>query len=89
MRYYLEIRSQHAKRGRSGFSGPDTYVAVQCVPEGVTPLKYLNWRVGEKRGITIRYFGEGYKAYQGSRSSLGQAIQRAKDYIKEMEEMNQ
>ena len=36
--YHLEIRSQHSVgKNANGFGGPDTYVAVQCVPAGVEP----------------------------------------------------
>jgi hypothetical protein len=34
MKYYLETRAQKVKTGKSGFGGPNTYVCVQCVPDG-------------------------------------------------------
>lgn len=57
---YVEIRGQHS-RGSSAnqFGGPDTYVAVQIVPEGQEPLTVLNRYHAAKRGIEIKYFGEG------------------------------
>lgn len=71
---YLEIRSQGAK-GTFPKSGPDTYVAVQVVPEGIEPLRYLNHRVAAKRGIEIIRIGEGYSSRQKTtRSALGSAI---------------
>ena len=75
---YLEIRSQHAV-GTWPKQGPDTYVAVQIVPEGITPLKVLNNKVAEKRGIEIVYCGEGYKENcKTQKSMLGAAIIKAK-----------
>lgn len=80
--YYLCIRSQHSRGSTANrFGGPDTYVAVQIVPEGVTPLQSLQEQAAKKRGITIKYFGEGYSKYTGPRSSLGQAIEAAKAWI--------
>jgi hypothetical protein len=72
---YVEVRSQSPKGSSSGgFSGPDTYVAVQVVPEGVTPLTTLNRNVASKRGIKIIYCGEGYSNRQATpRSMLRQA----------------
>jgi hypothetical protein len=76
---YIEIRSQHS-RGSSAnmFGGPDTYVAVQVVPEGVDRLRCLNSTVAANRGIKIIYCGEGYrKNCMTSRSMLGRAIDKA------------
>lgn len=78
----VEIRSQHAK-GSGVRQGPDTYVAVQLVPAGVAPLKVLNRRAAEKRGIEIRYFGEGYGEHSGPRSMLGRAVAAAEEYRSE------
>jgi len=51
---YIEVRSQHS-RGSSAhqFGGPDTYVAVQMVPEGVEPMSALIQSAADKRGIII------------------------------------
>lgn len=66
--------------------GPDTYVAVQIVPEGVTPLYNLNSHIAEKRGIEIIYCGEGYSDRQKtSRSSLNQARERAAEIARKYE----
>lgn len=77
MKAYIEERSQHA-RGTWPHSGPDTYVAVQIVPDGVEPLQYLNRRAAERRGIEIIYCGEGYRNRCGSgRSRLDRARMKA------------
>lgn len=86
MRYFIETRSQPPKTGRSGWSGPDTYVAVQCVPEGTEPLRVLRQDTARKRGIHIKYFGEGYKRHHGPRSALGRALQAAQEWIEEQGE---
>lgn len=81
-RYYLEMRSQHSVGSGSGkFGGPDTYVAVQVVPQGAEPLKALNPVSAERRGIRIERFGEGYRGHSGPRSALGQAVKAAQDWI--------
>ena len=75
---YVEVRSQHSiGSSGGGFGGPDTYVAVQIVPEGQEPLKALNRKVAAMRGIKIVYCGEGYQKDRGPRSMLGRAIARA------------
>jgi len=52
---------------------------VQVVPEGVEKLKYLNYRVAEKRGIELIRVGEGYRDRQKTtRSALGAAIAEAR-----------
>lgn len=73
---HVETRSQPAK-GTWPKQGPDTYVAVQYVPVGIEPLKVLNRAVAAKRGIEIRYIGEGYRNRIGQTSMLGRAIQEA------------
>ena len=74
---YLEVRVQHAKSGR----GPDRYVAVQIVPDGVERLKVLNRKSAEKRGIEIVWFGEGYRTRTGPTSMLGKAMKEAREYV--------
>lgn len=86
MTYRLETRLQHAKRGRSGFRGPDTSVMVQEIPDGIEPLTVLDPRVAKKRGSVLRYFGEGYRKHDGPKSALGKAITAAQDYIRQKEE---
>lgn len=78
---YLEVRTQHAKR-RGMFHGPDTYVAVQIVPQGAERLRSLNSCAAVKREIEILYFGEGYGEHSGPRSKLGRAIAVAGEYVK-------
>lgn len=75
---YVELRSQKSVgSGFRRFGGPDRYVAVQIVPEGVAPLRVLNHRAAARRGIRIVWCGEGYAEHDGPRSSLGQALDRA------------
>ena len=81
-RAYLEIRSQKT-RGTWPRQGPDKYIAVQLVPEGVEPLKTLNENVAEKRGITILHFGAGYYNRTGPQSSYGKALAAAKAFVAE------
>lgn len=82
---HVEIRSQHS-RGSSAnrFGGPDTYVSVQCVPDGVCPLTYLNRKVAKKRNIILIYCGEGYRKNDGPKSMLGQAIAKAEKVAAEI-----
>lgn len=84
---YVEIRSQHAV-GTWPRQGPDTYVAVQIVPEGVDPLIYLNKKVAANRGIEIEYFGEGYRSHRGPNSALGEAIRTAEERAAEINAPN-
>jgi len=77
---YVEIRGQHSRGSSSNrFGGPDTYVAVQIVPDGVKRLTVLNRRLAERQGIEIIIVGEGYHEHQGPRSSLGRAIAKAEE----------
>ena len=68
---YVEERSQHS-RGSSGgrFGGPDTYIAVQVVPDGVERLTCLNHSVATRRGIEIIYCGDGYSRRQKTARSM-------------------
>lgn len=86
---YVEIRSQHSVGGANGFGGPDTYVAVQIVPDNCArgPLVCLSREVARKHKIGIKYFGEGYSKNRGSRSALGQAISAANDFATEFNEV--
>ena len=77
MKAIVEIRSQKS-RGTFPRCGPDRYVAVQVVPDGVQPLTVLRSDVAKKRGIEIIHCGEGYRQHTGPRSSLGMAIAEAK-----------
>jgi hypothetical protein len=76
MKAIVEIRSRKAS-GKWPKLGPDRYVAVQLVPDGVEPLAALRRDVAKKRGIEIVYCGEGYRQHTGPRSSLGIAIAEA------------
>ena len=55
---HVEVRSQKAA-GKWPKIGPDKYVAVQLVPQGVEPLTQLRQDTAKKRGIEIVRFGEG------------------------------
>lgn len=83
MQYAVHTRSQHAKRGRSGFCGPDAYVAVTVAENGVAVPYVLNQNVLTKRGIEIFYFGTGYSRYTGSKSQLGKALAAAETFVRE------
>jgi hypothetical protein len=86
MQYEVHVRWKgHVKR-RGQNHGPDTYVAVTEAPDGVKVPYALNSRVLEKRGITLHYFGEGYRDHNGPRSKLGQAIARADDFVRQCRE---
>jgi len=78
---YVEVRSQ----SRPKF-GPDTYVAVQVVPEGAVRLKVLNYKIAKKRNIEIIHCGEGYWKSQGPGTRLGKALQRAEKLAQEINE---
>ena len=75
----VETRSQHSRgSSASRFGGPDTYVAVLIAPAGVAVPRTLRCDVLAKRGIEIKYCGEGYSRNAGPRSMLGSAIEKAK-----------
>lgn len=77
----VHTRSQHSKGSNAHrFGGPDTYVAVTIAPAGVVVPYVLRSDVLAKRGIEIRYFGQGYREHSGPRSALGQAIAAAKQF---------
>jgi len=82
----VHVRRQHSKQSRRfrGFGGPDTYVAVTVALEGDVVPKYLNRDVLRKRGIMIKYFGEGYRQHHGPRSALGKAIAAATKYTNQI-----
>ncbi len=68
---YVEIRSQHSKKSSpNGFGGPDTYISVQVVPDGVERLKVLNKRAAKERGIELIYCGEGYSNRVATNQSM-------------------
>jgi len=80
---HVEVRSMSAK-GSWPHRGPDRYVAVQVVPDGVVPLKALNKYVAACRGIEIIFCGSGYYNRTGPRSSFGQALAEAEQIAKEI-----
>ena len=73
---YIEVRSQCAK-GAWPHSGPDRYIALQIVPQGVEPLRALQSAAAERRGILLVYCGEGYWNRTGLRSAYGRAYDLA------------
>ncbi len=75
---YVEQRSQKSVGSNlNSFGGPDTYFAVQVVPENVERLKVLNSKFASSRGIKLIYCGEGYSKNTGPRSMFGQAYAEA------------
>lgn len=66
------VRAQRAKRGASGFSGPDTYVAVAVWESGqVVPSLCADAQ------FPWTWIGEGYYKHRTARSALGVALDRA------------
>lgn len=81
MQYNVQIRSKRSVGSSShAFGGPDTYVAVTIAPDNAIVPYTLNSRVLAKRGITLKYFGEGYREHQGPKSMLGMAIRDAEEF---------
>lgn len=79
MVWKVYCRSQKSRgSGLGQWGGPDTYVAVVGMPEGVEFPRYANRKVIRDRGGVYEWIGEGYSRYCGPRSSLGQALARAK-----------
>ena len=76
MRAIIETRSQKAS-GTWPKQGPDKYVAVQLVPDGVEPLSMLREDVATKRGIEIIQCGEYYYNSLGPRSKFAAAMRKA------------
>ena len=82
-RAFVEVRRQ-SPSGIWPKSGPDTYVAVQIVPIGVIPLRSLSTKAAEKRGIEIKYFGEGYSSRcKTTHSMLGKALADARKFAEQ------
>lgn len=81
--YTLQIRSQHSVGSSSSrFGGPDRYVAVTIAPEGISVPYTLRQDVLAKRGIQIKYFGQGYsRNCRTQRSMLCRAISSAEAFI--------
>lgn len=87
MKADIVVRQQRAKRGKSGFHGPDTYVALVVrgddgVPVGSLPLSEHNIK---RHGWSVERFGEGYREHCGPRSSLGLALAMARARKEELE----
>jgi hypothetical protein len=78
MRAIIEKRSQKPS-GRWPKQGPDHYIAVQIVPDGVEPLTALRDDVAENRGIEIVRCGEYYSKSTGPRSKYAAAMAAAKE----------
>jgi hypothetical protein len=65
--------------GNDRFGGPDRYVAVQYIPPGVRPLRWLNEKHAAHRGIVLQVVGQGYsRRAQTERSMLGAARAEAR-----------
>lgn len=81
MTKYIVTRSQHSVGGGSGFGGPDRYLALVGVPDGVefnqsTPLHRDRLA---KLGIEVEVVGEYYGMHTGPRSSYAKLVTRAED----------
>ena len=78
MRAIIEKRSQKPS-GKWPKQGPDHYVAVQIVPDGVEPLTALREDVAAKRGIQIIRCGDYYWNSTGPRSKYAAAMAAAQE----------
>jgi len=74
MKLAVVTRRQHAKTGRSGWQGPDSYIAVTS-RDPHHPL------YSSGRNVWWWYFGEGYLKNQGPKSSLGRATAEANEFV--------
>jgi hypothetical protein len=86
----MVVRSQHAKKGKSGYSGPDTYICVVTrdvggEPVGNHPLTRHNQ---ERFGWAVTYIGEAYSRSSGPRSLMAKYIREAKELVAEIEASN-
>ena len=86
MTYQIATRSQRARRGRGGFSGPDQYMAVLSIPDGAQVPGCLNQRVLAMRGIGIHYTGQFYSRHMGPRSAYARCWANARQYIAAQQE---
>ena len=70
------VRSQHARKGRSGWYGPARYVTLVVMPEGSPPVGStpLDERITRKRGWELYHCGSGYSRSGGPGSQLGAAL---------------
>lgn len=90
MQHYIVDRSIKAKRGRSGFSGPDRAINIVSVPEGVafdpasTPLHVERLAA---RDIKVWRIGEYYRRSTGPRSRYALLMDEAQAYIHSMREL--
>ena len=77
MKAIIETRSQKASGRAWPSKGPDKYVAVQLVPDGVQPLDALREDSAKKRGIEIIRCGDYYWNSTGPRSRYAKAMAEA------------
>jgi hypothetical protein len=82
-------RSQHAKRGRSGWSGPGEYVmVVRWVDNGDGVGNPANNSLSEpnrkKFGWRWWFCGEGYWNHTGPKSAIGKAVAYAHDLAEKL-----
>lgn len=82
MTYKIVTRSQKSRGSRVGrFGGPDQYMAVLVLPEGVEEPTALREAVLAKRGITMYRVGEFYGRSTGPRSRYAQCAADANALI--------
>ena len=85
---HLEIRSKSPK-GSWPKQGPDCYVAVQLVPEGVKPLKCLCRKNAMRRRIKIVYCGNAYRQNAGPKSMYSKALNKAHEIVNTVNKLNE
>ena len=87
MQAEIVIRSQHVKKGKSGFGGPNGYIAVLWSDsDDVIFPKIFDTRICEKRNIHWRWIGECYLEHRGPRSAFHKFYKMAEKFVKRLEE---
>jgi hypothetical protein len=82
----IVTRSQHSNGSSAHrFGGPNRYMVVLVVPDGVEVPYVLRQSVLAKRGIKYFYIGEYYGEHTGPRSTYARLLARAND-VRELEE---
>ena len=79
-RYEIVTRGQKA-RGSGRFKGPDHYIAVLEIPDGVEAPRVLRESVLDRLGIRKIYIGEYYDAHTGPRSRYARLMREAREFV--------
>ena len=69
MKYKIHVKSQH-RRGASA----NIFVAVTITPKGVKVPHILRSDILRKRGIGLRYFGEGHERHNRIEGTGGKPL---------------